>query len=460
MNKFINIFIFTITLVSFLIIISKNETYLAFLPLSYMIGNIFLIISKNANLNYTKYVMGVLGFIRFVLIPTLIAITGDKIIDSLPLGHSYFNKAIAYMSIEYVILTAIFLLLSNLFNKRKKLIQIYYLVGSKNVYYIFIVIVFLIFLVVPSTRESLSFLIIKTDATGRGSEETNSFAVLIRMYVQLALALIFVILSYRAYKIYQINPKFRYIILPLILGLINISLIVGERRSIQLYTLVSVLMITSVLFKKHRKKINSIILGVGIVVLGLMTLYKELYIFNYSSYSAAIRASSEKPLKIVDDLQSYFYGPSNVAASIDYLNFYPGSLNQLGYDIGRSLFGLNFFIRSDRLITSQLFNELIYGNQQLTGHLISSAGYGIIYFSPFLFFIPVLFNLILSTIFEIIIRNTNGLEILFIATYMYVRVVTNMFGNPIPIVTLISSVIVLYSIIIFISILLKRPKNL
>ena len=205
MNKFINIFIFTITLVSFLIIISKNETYLAFLPLSYMIGNIFLIISKNANLNYTKYVMGVLGFIRFVLIPTLIAITGDKIIDSLPLGHSYFNKAIAYMSIEYVILTAIFLLLSNLFNKRKKLIQIYYLVGSKNVYYIFIVIVFLIFLVVPSTRESLSFLIIKTDATGRGSEETNSFAVLIRMYVQLALALIFVILSYRAYKIYQIN---------------------------------------------------------------------------------------------------------------------------------------------------------------------------------------------------------------------------------------------------------------
>ena len=39
-----------------------------------------------------------------------------------------------------------------------------------------------------------------------------------------------------------------------------------------------------------------------------MTLYKELYIFNYSSYGAALEASSTDQINFVDQIQSYFMG--------------------------------------------------------------------------------------------------------------------------------------------------------
>lgn len=100
--------------------------------------------------------------------------------------------------------------------------------------------------------------------------------VLIRMLLQLALALMFVIVSYLSYKKYKNNPRIHYLFLPLIFGLINISLIVGERRSLQLYTLISVLVIITLLFKRHSKKINVVILIVGGFVLLLMTLYKRI----------------------------------------------------------------------------------------------------------------------------------------------------------------------------------------
>ena len=92
-------------------------------------------------------------------------------------------------------------------------------------------------------------LIIQTHDTGRGTEDTSSMVVLIRMLLQLALALMFVIVSYLSYKKYKNNPRIHYLFLPLIFGLINISLIVGERRSLQLYTLISVLVIITLLFK-------------------------------------------------------------------------------------------------------------------------------------------------------------------------------------------------------------------
>ena len=48
-------------------------------------------------------VYDVFGIIRLLVIPLLIGITGDKIIDNLPLGHEYFNQAVGLISVEYII---------------------------------------------------------------------------------------------------------------------------------------------------------------------------------------------------------------------------------------------------------------------------------------------------------------------------------------------------------------------
>ena len=96
------------------------------------------------------------------------------------------------------------------------------------------------------------------------------------MLFQLALALLFLIIAYASYKKYKENPKIIYVVMPLAIGILNISLIVGERRSYQLYTMVAVLTVVSLLFSKHKRRINIVIISVGIFVLALMTLYKRI----------------------------------------------------------------------------------------------------------------------------------------------------------------------------------------
>ena len=132
-------------------------------------------------------------------------------------------------------------------------------------------------------------------------------------------------------------------VLPLAIGILNISLIVSERRSYQpLYN--GCCFNSGVnLVSKHKRRHQYHYYICGIFVLALMTLYKELYVFNYSSYSEALNSTSVSNSKIVDTLQSYFYGPSNIAASIDYLNYYNGSFKQYLFDNTQSCFKFNFF---------------------------------------------------------------------------------------------------------------------
>ncbi|WP_419795826.1 capsular biosynthesis protein [Staphylococcus equorum] len=418
---------------------------------------------KNSNITYTKWIFDIYGFIRLVVIPACIILFNDKQVDNLPLGFYYFEKGVLLICIEYVV-GAIFLLIFSSYRFKRNKIDYqkftnYQLLGNKGVYIIFMFVSLLLFLLLPSVRETVSFLIIKTDATGRGTEEVSNLVVLARMFLQLSLLLLFVITSLYFYKKYLKANKVIYIIIPLIIGLLNISLIVGERRSIQLYTLISVLVIISLLFKKHKFKINILITTAGIVILILMTLYKELYIFNFDSYSEALDSKSMSNIKFVDQLQSYFYGPHNVGASIDYLNYYTGSIKGFFYDLARSTSGLNIFVNKDGLITSQLFNKLIYGDKQLTGHLISSAGYGYIYMGPILFPLILIFNITLTAVTENLIKKTNKLEIIFIGTFIYMRIATNMFGNPMPIISMLSSTIFVYGAVVLIAYLFKEFKT-
>ncbi|PTK07590.1 O-antigen polymerase [Mammaliicoccus sciuri] len=463
--KIYNYFSFFIFLLSFFVIFIWNiDLYiLLILPMIYLMSKIILLVIKNSNIIYTKLIFDVFGLIRLVVLPACIVIFNDKNIDNLPLGTNYFNKGVLLICIEYLV-GAIFLMLLSAykFNKNKiarESYKGYRLLGNKYVYIIFMIITLSLFTLFPSVRETISFIIIKTDATGRGSEEATSFIVLIRMFIQLSLLLLFVITSYYFYKKYINENNVKYVVFPLIVGLLNISLIVGERRTIQLYTLVSVLVIISLLFKKHKVKINLLILIVGSIILILMTLYKELYIFNFNSYNDALESKSISNIKFVDQLQSYFYGPQNVGASIDYLNYYTSSIKGFFYDLVRSTSGLNFFVNKDTLITSQLFNKLIYGNEQLTGHLISSAGYGYIYFGPILFPLISIFNITLATIVESLVKRTNKLEIIFIGTFIYMRIATNIFGNPMPIISVLSSTIIVYGSVILIAVLFEKIKT-
>ncbi|MCE4966140.1 capsular biosynthesis protein [Staphylococcus chromogenes] len=454
--KIYNLLILIVSFISFFIILCKGELILSLMPLFFILSWIVTRFINNNNIFFTKSAFIVFGIVRLVIIPFIIAITDDKRIDNLPLGFKYFDQGILLIVFEYFIGSLLLLILSKIFKNKLYSRQSFRLAGSKFFYIVFILVVMVIFMAVPSVRETVSFLIIKTNATGRGEEATTGINVLLRMLLQLALCLLFLISSFSAYKKYMKDARFTYLVLPLILGLINVSLIVGERRSIQIYTLVAVLVIITLLFKKHSKKVNIIILSLGAFILISMTLYKELYVFNFSSYSDALNSSNVNNIKFIDQLQSYFYGPHNVAASIAYLHYYDGSFKQLMFDIVRSVFGLNLLIDKSQFITSQLFNQLIYGNKQLTGHLISSAGYGYIYFGPLLFPIVIFTNLLFATSLEVFIRKTDSLEFIFIGTYLYMRVIFSLFGHTIPIMNMGTMILIVYSVVCVISFLAKK----
>lgn len=456
MNKFYNVTSYIIAILIFPCLIFGDKPLLFLAPICYGVGKLLLCFSKNANFKFSKIVYDVLGLLRLVIIPAMIALFNDSIIDNLPLGQSYFNDAVLYMCVEFILGSLFILILSRIFKQKIETHNNFKLSGSPVYYILFSIVIFGIFLISPGARQNISFLIIKTDAMGRGTETTSSLNVLFVMLFQLALALLFLVIAYASYKKYKDNPKIYYVIFPLVIGVINISLIVGERRSYQLYTMIAVLTVVSLLFFKHKRRINIVIISVGIFVLALMTLYKELYVFNYTSYSEALKSTSVGNLRIVDTLQSYFYGPSNIAASIDYLNYYNGSFKQYLFDNTRAIFGVNFFVDKQHLITSQLFNQLIYGSKQLTGHLISSAGYGIIYFGPLFFYLNLVANIFFAFLAEYIIRKSKSLEVIFIGTYIYMRLITNVFSHPTPLITLISMILVVYSLAIVPGIIIKK----
>ncbi len=454
MMKYYNLFSILTVLIS-IIILAGQLNLLILLPVSYIIAKLIISRVSNYNIIITKYIYDFLGVLRLLIIPTLMVIFNNYKVDNLPIGYNYFNKGILLICLEYIIGALFLLFFSKLFKSSVKKDRNFLLAGSQLFYLLFIVVSSLLVLAMPDVRNTMSFLIIKTNASGRDSEDVANYIVLVRMFFQLALALLFLIMTHRSYLMYRKKPQISLLILPILTGLVNISLIIGERRSIQLYSLLAVIIIISYVFRYHYKRINILIFFAGFVILMLMTLYKELYIFNYNSYGEALSQTSFSNVKFVDQLQSYFFGPHNVAAALDFLNYYKVGFNQLFYDIGRSLFGFNMVIDKSQLLTSQLFNRIIYGDRQLTGHLISSAGYGYIYFGPLLFYIIIAFNLLITISLEFLIKKTDKLEFVFIGTYLFMRCGQNIFGNPSPIITFTTSVIAVYGLIILLGMFFK-----
>ncbi|PTH68118.1 hypothetical protein BU586_12740 [Staphylococcus agnetis] len=135
------------------------------MPLFFVFSWLITRFIKNGNLFFTKGIFILFGFIRLVLIPLVIAISGDKKIDNLPLGFMYFNQGVLLIIFEYLVGATLLVVLSKIFKDTIKSRKEFKLAGSRFFYYIFIIFVIIAFVSIPSVRETVSFLIIKTDAS-------------------------------------------------------------------------------------------------------------------------------------------------------------------------------------------------------------------------------------------------------------------------------------------------------
>lgn len=396
-----------------------------------------------------------MGLIRLVIIPFLMLMSDDYLIDNYPIGTSNINEGTYLIVIEYIVGSIFIFLLMQFVNKKTKVVGKFSMIGSKGFYYFFLVICLCLFITYPSVRESISFLVIKTDASGRMDENIDSVAVLARTLIQFGLVILFLLSSYRFYRKYKIQPKLYYIIIPLILGAVNISIIIGERRSYQIYTLLSIIAIITLLFKRHSKVLNTILIILGGTVFLGVTLYKELYIFNFSSYFQAFSSSNLKNINLADKLQAYFYGPHNVGGFIEYTKMFGINIKDYTFDMLRSTFGINIIIPDNYYMVSQNFNALLYNNSQLTGHLISSSAYGFGVFGPF-FPLVLIINISFIAMIEYLLNRTQSIEIYFVLFYVLMRMVFNIFSNTPQLINHASMILIVYGIVILISYLIKK----
>lgn len=375
------------------------------------------------NTPITLYSFVLLEWIRFVVMPFFILLENNKGLDYMRPELFTISNSILFMVYEMIFVIIFLYFIITYINSKYKVINYapVNLGGSKIIYVLFLIIALLCFLFYPQSSELINFIYIKSSATGeRVGDITNSFDLLIRQVFIIALSIIF---------FFSLNVRNRFY-LSLFVGVLLVSIIIGERRSAQIYSAFSVIILLISVYKNKTKTIIISILIPAFLIILIMSVYKFFNVFLYDDYASAINESSS--LKLSQLLEMYFFGPQNLAKSFDFSYIEQTSFLHLIYDFFRSVFGLSQIIKNELTLTSALFNQYVYGELTVkTGQVLSASGYGAVFFGIGLAPIFVIINLILSLFSEILMKITRTLEFRYVFSILTIRFATNLFG-PTP----------------------------
>ncbi|WP_414055454.1 hypothetical protein [Macrococcus equi] len=453
-KKIIDLICLIIPIIAIIVCLLSKYAILSFLPAIFiMLYLVFLRNIDKTNLSFTYYLVVIFSFIRLVISPLAISVSGDMYIDNVRIGRGNINSAILHLIYEFTWVCLVFFIVSKFkFFKKKDMVKDYQLFGSIIVYFLFIVSSIGMFFVFEEVRNSISIFIIKSQSKERIDENLDIYFILIRQFIIIALNITFIIFSWLFYKKYKVRQNIKYIVFPLLLGIINISVIIGERRSLQVYTLIITVYVLSILFKKHSKVLIFNLLTVGIIILVGMTIYKEFYAFAYGGYSEAIKANlNNGDLELSDRLQAYFYGLHNVSANLDLTKYQHLTPFQVVYDFLRSIIGSSLFMNTSKPLTTQIFNQTLFGPTIQTGQLFSSVGYGSIFFGFLLSPLFTVINLFMCIVFENLLRNTKYIEFIYLLSFIVLRISFNVFSSPPPIINQITLFAIPFLLVILIA---------
>ncbi|AKG73461.1 hypothetical protein [Salinicoccus halodurans] len=443
-----NISIIVTSILSFLVSlffyqnVSPGYNNIILLPLIYLF--IYIIILQNLRRvpsYFVVYGIILMQWIRFVLMPPVIIMAG-----SMP-GMAYINPS--EFTLNLAILLMIYeLIFTSVFaffwftTRKKKLIFLsrdkdISFKGNKLIYSLFIILGIVLAITIGLNNNILNFAYIPIDETNqeRIGDLTNTFLVLIRQIILISLFIIFLWTVHVAKKFYEKSSKSIYIDFAIIMALLNVIIIVGERRTVQIYTALVCIWILSKVFPYYKKRIIFNIGLVAFIVLFFMSVYKFLAAYTSGSYITAIGSADMDIFWWSRTLQSYFFGPENIAATIEFSKIYSSSGENLIFDITRSIFGLSFLAKGDGILTSAAFNTYIYGENRQTGHVISAIGYGTIYFGKILSPIIAVINIIIAAKIEEFMKISKSYEMMFVWCYILVRFATNLFVSTPPLLS-------------------------
>lgn len=431
-------------------------------PLTFLI--VFVLIFSNL-IRYKKFKITVyftilLSWIRCVLIPIVSSLSG------LYNGISYMKTStssieLAIWLVPYELIISSFFLwimvVSNKVTLRPK--DELKLKGDKYIYLIFIVTALSLYLLIGRNLNIIKLFFVSTEETGVFSDIVSTPMLLLRYIIKSGMIFFFVwSVSYCKNK-YELKGEKRYVYYAIVVGIINVGIIIGGRRSEQLYTCLVVIFILSRAFKKYRKRIITYIIITAISVAFVMTIYKQFSASYYGSYTAALNANNVDLEFIAKNLQSYFFGTQNLAVTIELKKATDLNIINMLYDFARSIFGVSFLLKNKMMMTTEYFNTFIYGISKANGHVISGLGYGYIYFGALFSPIIVCLNMFISIKLEKYFNKINSYEMTYIVGYILIRFATNIYVNTPPLISLSTIMLFTAGLVYFVAKLFKNNYN-
>lgn len=466
------LFIYTTVGISILILftfennISSGYENIILFPIVYLLVYIvvYRIILKS-KYKFTAYGVIIMQWIRFVLMPPILAIAGSNAgFVYLNPDSSTLNLATLLMIYELLFSSVFILIWISILSKFIKIKKIDYsnvkLVGNKLIYVLFVVLGVLVYLLVGRKNELINFLIIPVSDNNidRAGDVTGSLMVLAQQIILISAFVLFLLVINYCLKKYNVLKSNKYIYISILISLFCVVLIIGERRSAQLYISIVAIWILTNIYPKFKYKIITIIGMTGFMVILLMSIYKFFGAFLVGSYGEALGNANIDIAWISRTLQSYFFGPENIAVVLEFFQQSNLNLSNFFKDIVRSIFLVNVVVPDTYLTTSQQFNSHIYNGSQLSGHIISSVSFGMIFFGILLSPIVSIINIIFATIIENILYSVKSLEMMFLWSYILVRFIRNLYVNT-PSLLNFSTIFLGTCGLLFIIAIVMRPKE-
>lgn len=423
-------------------------------------------IALKSKYKFTVVGIVIIQWIRFVLMPLVISLSDGNI------GMYYFSPerktlelAMNIMIYELIFTSILLIIIISLMEKYfpvKSVLTQVKLLGNQKIYFLFVLFSIAVFLTVGQNINLINLIFIPVDESSpeRVGDATNSLIILAQQIVLIGYFLVFLLLTNYFFRLYRKSNNILYVYMNIIIALFSVSIIIGERRSAQLYIALATIWILINTYPKFKKSITMSVGGVALSIIGLMSIYKFFGAFLTGSYADAMSTANIDMSWLSQTLQIYFFGPENIAVALEFHFNNNVNVYHVILDTIRSTFLVNTIVPDDYLTVSQRFNYDIYHGTQISGHLISAAAYG--YMMVGLIGVPIfaVLNIIMSVIIENRMYAVKSLEMKFFLTYILARVITFIFYSTPPVINNITILFGTFGLVIFLAFCFKKKKVL
>jgi|GEM_PF-2226305 len=371
-------------------------------------------------------------FLRFFLYPIILCFSDKSylgFIHFFVISDEKIYEATLYGAIDlFFSMIYLFFLVSRKSARTKLADKKYFFIGgNKIVYLAYIFFTFLFYIQYGLKYQIINFISFNLEV---GYEMLDDvFLILLRQAIIVASALFILLVFDYCRRKYDKTCSLKYLYIALFIGLLNLCIIIGDRRSNQVYVAMLSIFILSDLFPKFKKNITFLFSMIGFFIIAFITLYRVGAV-KYGSYFNSVNYIDFSLSNILTQMQIYCGGPVSIASSIIvFENYVKLDISNFIFDFLRSIFGLSFILKKYGYMTTQLYNMYLYSVDQLNGHLVFGTSYGYIFFGVLGIPLITCLNITLASIFNRLFINAKTYETKYLFGFCFLRCMSGIYVN-------------------------------